>query len=73
MLTELLIRDGLPWVESWLDTEKLLRDSDSPLSERDRVALRSALEGQINPEHITLSYRLSGISPLMSVVEATAG
>ena len=73
MLTELLIREGLPWVESWLDTQKLLRAGDSPLSERDKVALRSALEGQTNPEHVALSCRLSGISPLTSVVEATAG
>src|ERR1017187_4079979 len=30
MLTELLIRDGLPWVESWLDPQRLISASDSP-------------------------------------------
>jgi len=72
MLTELLIRDGLPWAESWLDTQKLLMDADSPISERDCAELRNALEGHINPEHIALSYRLSGISPPNKSPEPTA-
>jgi hypothetical protein len=60
-LTEMLIRDGLPWVESWLTPEKLISDTKSPLPEGDKASLRSALETGPDPQHLALSYGLFGI------------
>jgi hypothetical protein len=71
-LTELLIRDGIPWIESWLDPQKLISDSGSPLSEADRAGLRGALEGKLSPEHVALSYSLFGMSPPNTALEPTA-
>jgi hypothetical protein len=62
-LTALLIREGLPWIESWLDPQKLTSDSGSPLTEADRASLRSALEGKLEPEHVALSHNLFGMTP----------
>jgi hypothetical protein len=62
-LTELLIREGIPWVEEWLRPERLVADSQSPLAQDEKSSLVSALRGQLNPEHISLSYRLFGIKP----------
>jgi hypothetical protein len=70
-LTELLIRDGLPWIESWLDPQKLILESDSPLSQTDKATLRRALEGESDPEHVALSYRLFGMSPPNTALEPT--
>lgn len=60
-LTEMVIRDGLPWVESWLAPEKLVSDSASPLCEDDKASLRRALDTGPDSEHLILSYTLLGI------------
>jgi hypothetical protein len=57
-LTELLIRDGLPWVENWVSPQKLISDTASPLSEEDKASLRAALDEGPNPDHVALSYSL---------------
>ena len=60
-LTELLIREGIPWVEDWLSPERLVAESRSPLTQDEKSNLLNALSGQANPEYISLSYRLFGI------------
>ena len=57
-LTELLIGDGLPWVEQWLAPQKLISDSGSPLSEDDRASLRAALDKKADADCILLSRTL---------------
>jgi hypothetical protein len=60
-MTELVINEGLSWVESWLLPEKLISGSGSPLSEEDRASLRSAIETGPDPKRVALSYRLLGM------------
>jgi hypothetical protein len=62
MLTELLIRDGLPWVESWLDPQRLISAADSPLQKDERDDLRSALE-RPDSQRVAVSYELFGVEP----------
>jgi len=57
-LTELLIRDGLPWIERWMSPEKLVSDSDTPLCEADKVSLRRALTSGPDADHVALSSAL---------------
>ncbi len=61
-LTELLIRDGLPWVQGWLDPQRLLSASDSPLQKKEREDLRAALD-QPDVQRVAASYRLFGVEP----------
>ena len=60
-LTELLISEGLSWVDSWLVPEKLISYSGSPLSEEDKASLRSAIKTGPDPNRVALSYSLLGI------------
>jgi hypothetical protein len=60
-MTELVINEGLSWVESWLLPEKLISGSGSPLSEEARASLRSAIEKGPDPKRVALSYKLLGI------------
>jgi len=71
-LTELLIRDGLPWVESWLDPQRLISASDSPLHKDEREDLRSALGGP-DMQRVVASYRLFEVGTPNKPVQATAG
>jgi hypothetical protein len=57
-LTELLIREGLPWIDSWISPERLGSDSDTPLCEDDKVSLRSALASGPDADHVALSSSL---------------
>jgi hypothetical protein len=60
-LTELLISEGLSWIENWLTPEKLISDSGSPLSKEDKASLRSAIKIGPDPKRVALSYSLLGI------------
>ena len=60
-LTELLINEGLSWVEDWVAPEKLISDNRSPLSEHDKAGLKRAVEIGADPKRVALSYRLLGI------------
>jgi hypothetical protein len=72
-LTEMLIRDGLPWVESWLAPEKLISDTASPLSEDDKASLCSALKEGPDSEHLSLSYALLGIKSPNQALQLFSG
>lgn len=71
-LTELLIRDGLPWVEQWLPEDRLLSDSESPLSEEDRILLAAALEERADPSNLRLSTASAAVGSSNQSLEATA-
>jgi hypothetical protein len=60
-LSELLITEGIPWVEDWLSPERLVAESRSPLAQDEKSNLLRALSGHANPEYISLSHRLFGI------------
>ena len=62
-LTELLIGQGLAWVERWLDIQLLLSESDSPLSADDKARLRIALDAGPDPERVLASYQAFRITP----------
>jgi hypothetical protein len=55
LLSELLIRDGLSWVEHWLSGERLISDPESPLSEDDKLLLSAALEKGPDPANLQIS------------------
>jgi hypothetical protein len=65
-LTELLISEGLSWIESWLVPEKLFSDSRSPLSEEDKRSLRNAMKTGPDPKRVSASYDLLGINKQMT-------
>jgi len=69
----MLIRDGLPWVESWLAPEKLISDTASPLSEDDKASLSSALKEGSASEQLSLSYALLGIKSPNQALQLFSG
>jgi hypothetical protein len=52
---------ALPFFELWKEPQRLVEDEHSPLRPWEREALRAALSGQGNHDHMTRSFSLLGL------------
>ena len=60
-LVRLVTEHGEPWFSKFRSYETLLTANDSPLRESDKNRLRTALDGQSEPEVVDASLKMLGI------------
>ena len=53
--------EALPWIERWVEPRALLRRWGSPIKREQQDALRDALAGRANPQHVAQSMQLLGL------------